>query len=75
MVALACQLLYLRTWPTKLVITMLLMNVCVVHGVNDKFVDELLSLLHKYLFLSDNCLLANMYRAKVFTHKVRLKYK
>jgi hypothetical protein len=71
----ACQLLYLGAWPTKLVATMLLMNVCIVHGVNNKFVDELLSLLHKYLLLLDNCLHANMYHAKTLMHKVRFNYK
>jgi hypothetical protein len=51
------------------------MNVCIVHDVSNKFVDELLSFLHKYLFPQDNCLLANMYHAKALTCKVELNYK
>jgi hypothetical protein len=39
---------------------MLLMNVCQVHKVKNKFVDELFSLLHLYLLPSDNCLPPNM---------------
>ncbi len=45
----ACQPLYPCAHSTKLADTMLLMNICTIHGVNNKFVDELLSLLHKHL--------------------------
>jgi hypothetical protein len=41
----ACQLLYQRTHSTKFATTMLLMNICTIHGVSNKCVDELLSLL------------------------------
>jgi hypothetical protein len=34
---------------------MLLMHISIVHEVNNKFVDELLSLLHKHLLLVDSC--------------------
>jgi hypothetical protein len=51
------------------------MNVCIVDGVNNTCVDELLSLLHKYLLPLDNCLPTNMYHAKALTHKVGLNYK
>ncbi len=53
----------------------LVMNICTVHGINNKFVDEILSLLHKYLFLEDNYLPSNMYHAKSLTKKVGLNYK
>jgi hypothetical protein len=55
--------------------TMLLMNVFIVDGVNNKCVDELLFLLHKYLLPLGNCLPTNMYHAKALTHKVGLNYK
>jgi hypothetical protein len=71
----ACQLLYLGVWSSKLATTMLLMNVCIVHGINNKCVDELLSLLHKYLLPLGNYLTTNMCHAKALTHKVGLSYK
>ncbi len=70
----ACQLLYPSAHSTKLTATMLLMNICTVHGVNNKFVDELLSLLHKYLLPPNNCLPSNMYHAKTLTKKVGFNY-
>jgi hypothetical protein len=54
---------------------MLFMNVCIVHGVHNKFVVELLSLLHKYLFPQGNCLPTNMYQAKALTRRLGLDYK
>jgi hypothetical protein len=36
-----CQPLYLGTWPKLLAATMLLLNITTVHGVSNKFVDEL----------------------------------
>ncbi len=71
----ACQPLYLGAHSTKLADTMLLMNICTIHGVNNKFVDELLSLLHKHLFPPDNCLPSNMYHAKALIRKLGLNYK
>jgi hypothetical protein len=50
------------------------MNVYKVHGVSNKFVDELLTLLHKHLLPLDNCLPPTMYVAKTLTSKVGLKY-
>ncbi len=49
---------------------MLLMNVCQVHGVLNKFVNELLALLHLHLLSKDNCLLSSMYQAKVFCDSI-----
>jgi hypothetical protein len=65
----ACQSLYPSARPT-----MLLMNICTVHGVSNKFVDELLSLLHKYLLPPNNCLSSNMYHAKTLTKTVGFNY-
>ncbi len=59
-------LLWLCFYP----ITMLFMNVYIVHDVSNKFVDELLSLLHKYLLLWDNSLFIDMCHAKALTCKV-----
>jgi hypothetical protein len=70
----ACQTLYPNARSTKLTTTMLLMNICTVHGVSNKFVDELLSLLHRYLLPPNNCLLSNMHHAKTLTKKVGLNY-
>jgi hypothetical protein len=44
-----CQPLYPSAHSTKLATIMLLMNIYTIHKVNNKFVNELLSLLHKYL--------------------------
>jgi hypothetical protein len=44
-----CQPLYLGTRSTMLAATMLLLNITKVHGVSNKFVDELLSLLNKHI--------------------------
>ncbi len=70
----ACQSLYPSTCSTKLAATMLLMNICTFHGVSNKFEDELLSLLHKYLLPPNNCLPSNMYHAKTLTKKGGFNY-
>jgi len=70
----ACQPLYSGAKSSMLATTLLLMNVCKVHGVSNKFVDELLALLHKHLLPLDNCLPPTMYAAKTLTSKVGLKY-
>jgi hypothetical protein len=57
----ACESLYTSAQSTKLAATMLLMNVCQVHGVSNKFGDELLALLHLHLLPRDNCLPSSMY--------------
>lgn len=54
--------------------TLLLMNVCMMHGVSNKFVDELLALLHKHLSPKDNYLPPNMYAAKTLINNVGLDY-
>jgi len=48
--------------------TLLLMNICKVRGVSNKFVDELLTLLHKHLLPLDNCLPPTMYVAMKYTN-------
>jgi hypothetical protein len=69
-----CQPLYNGARSSMLATTLLLMNVYKVHGVSNKFVDELLALLHKHLLPLDNCLPPTMYTTKTLTNKVGLKY-
>jgi hypothetical protein len=57
----ACESLYTGAQSTKLTTTMLLMNMCQVHGVSNKFVDELFALLHLHLLPRDNCFPSSMY--------------
>jgi hypothetical protein len=71
----ACQPLYPGSHSTKLVATMLLMNICTIHGVSNKFVDEFLALLHKHLLPACNCLPPNLYHAKTLTRKMGFNYK
>jgi hypothetical protein len=64
-----CIPLCTSAWCTKLAATLTLMNMCTTHGCSNKFVDELFSMLHKFLLPKDNCLSSNMYGAK-FMHAV-----
>jgi hypothetical protein len=68
------QPLYNGVRSSMLTTALLLMNVYKVHGVCNKFVDELLTILHKHLLPLDNCLPPTMYVAKTLTNKVGLKY-
>jgi hypothetical protein len=67
--------LYKGSKCTKLVATILLMNLCIVHGVNNKFANELFTFLRLHLLLGDNCLLNNYYVAKTLTKRLILYYK
>ena len=73
-VLLSCHPLFVGAFVTKLAATMLIMTICTVHGVNNKFVDELLNLLHKYILPHPNSLPSNMYHAKVLVEKVSHSY-
>jgi hypothetical protein len=66
----ACQPLYSGARSSMLATTFQLMNICKVHGVSNKFVDELLTLLHKHLLPLYNYLPPTMYVAKTLTSKV-----
>jgi len=59
---------------TRLTIIILFMNLCMVHGVSNKFVDELLTFL-RLLLLVDNCLPQNYYASKTLTRRLGLNYK
>jgi len=71
----ACQPLYPGAKSTKLASTLLLMNICTVHSILNKFMDQLLALLHEHLLPLDNILPSSMYAAKSLTSKVGLDYK
>jgi hypothetical protein len=44
-----CKPLYKGVRCSKLVTTMTIVNMCTIHGCSNKFVDELFSLLHKFI--------------------------
>jgi hypothetical protein len=46
--------LYANAKPSKLVATILLLNLCIVHGVCNCFVAELFSILHGHILLKGN---------------------
>jgi hypothetical protein len=70
----AVQELYTRAKSSKLATTILLLNLCTVHGVSNCFVDELFSILHAHLLLDGNSLPKNHYAARTLTKKLGLAY-
>jgi hypothetical protein len=70
----AIQELYEGSQSTKLAATILLMNLCTVHGVSNNFADELFTILHRHLLLEENILPGNHYAAKSLTSKLGLTY-
>jgi hypothetical protein len=70
----AIQELYEGLRSTKLAATILLMNLCTVHGVNNNFADEFFTILHRHLLPEGNRLLKNHYAAKSLTSKLGLTY-
>jgi hypothetical protein len=63
----ACCPLYTGARCSKLSTTLILMNIYTTHGCSNKFLDELLFLLHKFILPVDNCLPSTMYHAKSLT--------
>jgi hypothetical protein len=51
------------------------MNLCTLHGANNKFTDELFTLLQFHLLPIDNCLPQNYYVVKTLTRSLNLDYK
>jgi hypothetical protein len=47
---------------------------CTVHGINNKFANELFALLCHHLLLEVNCLVANYYATRDLTQKLGLDY-
>jgi hypothetical protein len=70
----AIQELYEGSRSTKLTATILLMNLCTVHGVSNNFADELFTILHHHLLPEGNRLPKNHYAAKSLTSKLGLTY-
>jgi hypothetical protein len=66
--------LYGRACSTKLAATVLLMNLCIVHGVSNCFADELFTILHGRLLPEENGLPRNYYGAKTLTRRLGLSY-
>jgi len=67
--------LYAGANYTKLGATIFLVNLCRVHGVINKLVDELFAFLHQHLLLEPNCLMGSYYATKTLTQKLGLNYK
>jgi hypothetical protein len=70
----AIKPLYRGSKSTELAATILLMNLCTVHGVSNNFTEELFALLHGHLLPPDNTLPKNYYVAKSLTSKLGLSY-
>jgi hypothetical protein len=67
--------LYRGAKSTELAATILLMNLCTVHGVSNNFTEELFALLHSHLLPPGNSLPKNYYAAKSLTSKLGLSYR
>jgi hypothetical protein len=70
----AMKELYASSKCTKLVATILFMNLCIIHGVNNKFSDEHFALVCHHLLPEPNYLATNYYVARALTHKLGLDY-
>jgi hypothetical protein len=67
-------MVYKKNPMLELTIIILFMNLYMVHGVSNKFVDELFIFL-RLLLLADNCLPQNYYASKTLTRRLGLNYK
>ena len=68
------QPVYDGSRSTKLAATVLLMNLCTVHGISNQCANELFSLLHSHLLPENNTLPASHYAAKTLTATLGLAY-
>jgi hypothetical protein len=66
--------LYSGAKSSTLAATILLLNLCTIHGVSNCFVDELFSILHGHILPEGNSLPRNHYAAKTLTRKLGLGY-
>jgi hypothetical protein len=66
--------LYTGAKSSTLAATILLLNLCTIHGVSNCFVDELFSILHGHILPEGNSLPRNYYAAKTMTKKLGLGY-
>ena len=70
----AMRQLYQGARCTKLVATILLMNLCAVHGVSNNCTDELFAILYGHILPEENCLPKNHHAAWSLTQKLDLSY-
>jgi hypothetical protein len=70
----ALKPLYRGAESTELVATILILNLCTVHGMSNNFSNELFALMHGHLLPIDNSLPKNYYAAKSLTRKLGLSY-
>jgi hypothetical protein len=70
----ALEHLYSEARCTKLTATILLMNLCTVHGISNSFVDEFFAILHGHLLPERNSLPKNYHVAKSLARKLGLSY-
>ncbi len=67
--------LYKGSKCTKLATIILFMNLCTMHRINNKFVDELFTFFQLHLLLANNCLPQNYCVVKTLTRRLGLDYK
>lgn len=70
----AMKELYTSAKCTKLLATILLMNLCTIHGVSKFFVDEF-AFLHLHLLPEPNYLVGNYYVVRTLIRNLGLNYK
>ena len=68
------QSLYNGARCSQLASTVLLMNLCTVHGINNQCANELFTLSHSHILLENNTLPRTHYAAKTLTAKLGLTY-
>jgi len=66
--------LYTGSKCTKLATTIVLIILCTIHRVNNKFVDEFFTFLCHHLILELNFLTTNYYGTRALTQKLGLNY-
>ena len=66
--------LYHGARSSVLAATILIMTLCTIHGVSNKFADQLFTLFRKHLLPSENQLPKNYYAAKALIQKLGLNY-
>ena len=70
----AIRPLYEGARSSQLAATILLMNLCTIHGVTNGFADEMFTILSAHLLPRGNVLPKNYYAAKSLTRKLGLSY-
>ena len=69
----AMEELYHGARSSVLAVTILIMTLCTIHGVSNKFADQLFTLFRKHLLPCENQLPKNYHAAKVLIKKTRIK--